>query len=39
MEISASDEHQQANGIENVVYSDSFEIDDSSILPNEKKCK
>jgi hypothetical protein len=39
MEISASDEHQQPNGIDNEVYSSSFEIDDSSILPNETKCK
>jgi hypothetical protein len=39
MEIAASDEHQQANGINNAVYSSSFEIDDSSILPNETKCK
>jgi hypothetical protein len=39
MEISASDEHQQVNGIDNVVHSSSFEVDDSSSLPSEKECK
>lgn len=33
-EVSSSDEKQQANGVDNVAYSGSFEIDDST-LPNE----
>lgn len=38
-EISAPAEHQQANGIDNVVHSSTFEVDDSSILPSGNKCK
>jgi hypothetical protein len=39
MEVSPSEEQQQVNGVDNVVYSGSFEIDDCSILPNETKRK
>jgi hypothetical protein len=39
MEIPAADEHQQANGIDNVIHSGSFEVDDSFCLPSEKTCK
>jgi hypothetical protein len=39
VEVSPPDEQQQVNGIDNVVYSDSFVIDDCSTLPNETKCK
>ncbi|XP_023714575.1 ATP-binding cassette sub-family A member 3 isoform X4 [Cryptotermes secundus] len=37
-EISAPAEHQQTNGIDNVVHSSTFEVDDSSILPSGNKC-
>ncbi|XP_069685343.1 phospholipid-transporting ATPase ABCA3-like isoform X4 [Periplaneta americana] len=38
VERNHTEEHHQSNGIDNVVYSGSVEIDDSSILPNETKC-
>lgn len=39
VEVCASDEHQQASGINNAIYSSSLEIDGNSFLPKETKCK
>jgi len=38
-EVSPSDEQQHTNGIDNVAYSGSIDIEDCSTLPNGEKCK